>query len=200
MPTRKSGDAARPRDDAPLAFETAREWEAWLERHHETSDGIWLRIFKKGSSEKTVTYAEALDAALCYGWIDGQKRAFDDASFLQRFTPRRARSVWSKVNTEHVARLTAAGRMRPAGVRAVEAAKGDGRWDRAYAPARDAEPPEDFLRALRAHPEAHAFYRTLNRANVYAIVYRITTAKRAETRERWIHRIVEMLASGETFH
>lgn len=183
-----------------LAFRTAREWETWLERHHDTSDGIWLRIYKKGSGEPTVTYAEALDAALCYGWIDGQKRAFDDASFLQRFTPRRARSVWSKVNTEHVARLTAAGRMHPAGLRAVEAAKADGRWDRAYAPAREAEPPEDFLRVLRQHPRAYAFFQTLNRANVYAIVYRVTTAKRAETRERWIHRIVEMLANGETFH
>lgn len=183
-----------------LAFKTARSWETWLERNHTASDGIWLRIYKKGAGEKTVTYAEALDAALCFGWIDGQKRSYDDASFLQRFTPRRARSVWSRVNTEHVERLTAAGRMRPAGVRAVEAAKADGRWERAYAPARSAEPPEEFLRELRKHPSAHAFYATLSRANVYAIVYRLTTAKRPETRDRWIRRIIEMLESGETFH
>jgi len=188
-------------DELPvIAFETAEQWERWLERHHETSEGLWLRIFKKGSGEATVTYAEALDAALCYGWIDGQKRAHDDVSFLQRFTPRRARSVWSSVNTQHVERLTAAGRMRPAGVRAVEAAKADGRWERAYAPARGAEPPAEFIRELKKNRAAHAFYKTLNRANVYAIVYRLTTAKRAETRERWTKRIIEMLANGETFH
>jgi len=188
-------------DDLPiLAFDTATKWEKWLELHHEKSEGVWLRIFKKGSGEKTVTYAEALDGALCYGWIDGQKRAHDDVSFLQRFTPRRARSVWSRVNTGHVERLTAAGRMRPAGVRAVDAAKADGRWERAYVAHRDAEPPEEFMRELKKNRAAYAFYKTLNRANVYAIVYRLTTAKRAETRERWTKRIIEMLANGESFH
>lgn len=188
-------------DDLPiLAFESAEHWEQWLERQHAQSEGVWLRIYKKGSGTRTVTYAEALDAALCFGWIDGQKRAHDDVSFLQRFTPRRARSVWSRVNTQHVERLTAAGRMRPAGQRAVDAAKGDGRWDRAYAAHRDAEPPEEFMRALKRNPAAYAFYETLTRANVFAIVYRLTTAKRAETRERWTQRIIEMLANGETFH
>jgi uncharacterized protein YdeI (YjbR/CyaY-like superfamily) len=188
-------------DNLPiLAFQTAADWERWLDRNHEKSDGVWLRIFKKGSGEKTVTYAEALDAALCFGWIDGQKRGHDDVSFLQRFTPRRARSVWSRVNTQHVERLTAAGRMRPAGLRAVEAARADGRWERAYAAHRDAEPPEEFMRALKKNRAAYEFYQTLSRANVFAIVYRLTTAKRAETRERWTQRIIEMLASGETFH
>jgi uncharacterized protein YdeI (YjbR/CyaY-like superfamily) len=182
------------------AFRTARSWESWLERNHATSEGVWLQIFRKDSGEKTVTYAEALDCALCFGWIDGQKRAHDARSFLQRFTPRRARSAWSQVNTRHVERLTAAGRMRPAGMRAVEEAKADGRWASAYAAQRDAEPPDEFMRELRANPSAHAFYQTLTRANVFAIVYRLTTAKRAETRERWARRIIEMLEKGEKFH
>ena len=183
-----------------LEFRTSKSWETWLERNHAKSDGIWLRIFKKASGEPTVTYAEALDSALCYGWIDGQKRGHDDVSFLQRFTPRRARSIWSQVNTRHVERLVAAGRMRPAGMRAVEEAKADGRWDRAYVASRDAEPPAEFMRELKKNPSALEFYRTLTRANVYAIVYRLTTAKRAETRERWMRRIIEMLEKGETFH
>lgn len=183
-----------------LEFRTPKSWETWLERNHAKSDGIWLRLFKKASGEPTVTYAEALDAALCYGWIDGQKRGHDDVSFLQRFTPRRARSIWSQVNTRHVERLTTEGRMRPAGLRAVEEAKADGRWDRAYVASRDAAPPAEFMRELKKNPSAHAFYQTLTRANVYAIVYRLTTAKRAETRERWTRRIIDMLANGETFH
>lgn len=190
-----------PAADLPiLTFSTQESWESWLERNHAKSEGVWLRIFKKASGEPTVTYAEALDAALCYGWIDGQKRAHDDLSFLQRFTPRRARSVWSQVNTHHVERLTAEGRMRAAGLRAVEEAKADGRWDRAYVAHRDAEPPAEFMRELRKNPAAYAFYQTLSRANIYAIVYRLTTVKRAETRERWTQRIIEMLARGETFH
>ena len=183
-----------------LTFTTPKMWETWLERNHAKSDGIWLRIFRKASGQPTVTYAEALDVALCYGWIDGQKRSHDDASFLQRFTPRRARSVWSQVNTRHVERLATEGRMRPAGVRAVEEARADGRWDRAYVAHRDAEPPAGFMRELKKNAPAYAFYRTLSRANIFAIVYRLTTVKRAETRERWTRRIIEMLANGETFH
>lgn len=183
-----------------LEFRTPAGWETWLEQNHATSDGIWIRFFKKASGEETIVYAQALDGALCYGWIDGQVRKYDDVSYLQRFTPRRARSRWSQVNTGHVERLLAAGRMRPAGLRAVEEAKADGRWTRAYVSPRDAQAPEDFLRALRKNESAHAFYETLNRANVYAIVYRITTARRPGTRERWVRRIIEMLAQGETFH
>lgn len=189
-----------PTDLPILEFKTAKSWETWLECNHAKSDGIWLRIFKKASGEPTVTYAEALDCALCYAWIDGQKRGYDEASFLQRFTPRRARSVWSAVNTKHVARLVSEGRMRAAGLRAVAEAKADGRWDRAYVAHRDAEPPAEFMRELKKNRAALAFYKTLSRANIYAIVYRLTTVKRAETRERWTQRIIEMLVNGETFH
>lgn len=186
--------------DPVLSFKSARSWETWLAKNHASGEGVWLRIFKKDSGQKTVTYAEALDVALCYGWIDGLKRSYDDTSFIQRFTPRRVRSAWSKVNTEHVERLAKAGRMKPAGVRAVEAARGDGRWARAYESPKNANVPEDFLRALKTNKEAYAFFETLNRANLYAIAYRLSTAKKAETRERRMVQILEMLAKGEKFH
>ncbi|MGI8509702.1 MAG: YdeI/OmpD-associated family protein [Gemmatimonadaceae bacterium] len=186
--------------DPVLSFKSARSWDTGLAKSHASGEGVWLRIFKKDSGQKTVTYAEALDVALCYGWIDGLKRSYDDTSFLQRFTPRRIRSAWSKVNTEHVERLTKAGRMKPAGVRAVEAARGDGRWARAYESPKNANVPEDFLSALKKNKEAYAFFETLNRANLYAIAYRLSTAKKAETRERRMAQILEMLAKGERFH
>ena len=163
-------------------------------------DGIWLRIFKKDSGKATVTYAEALDQALCFGWIDGQKKSHDEFSFIQRFTPRRPRSSWSKINTQHVARLTKAGQMMPAGLAAVRAAKTDGRWQAAYDSHRTAAPPADFLRALNRDRKAKSFFETLNRANVYAIVYRLQTAKRPETRERRLQTILGMMRRGETFH
>jgi len=183
-----------------LSFASAALFRRWLEKRHAASDGIWLRIFKKDSGEKSVTYAEALDEALCFGWIDGQKKAGDAASWLQKFTPRRARSTWSQVNRDHVARLVAEGRMTPAGEAAVAAAKADGRWDAAYVSSRNAAPPEDFLRALAKDRKAQAFFESLNRANVYAIVYRLTTAKKPETRERRLKLILGMLARGEKFH
>jgi uncharacterized protein YdeI (YjbR/CyaY-like superfamily) len=183
-----------------VTSESARKWEAWLARNHARASGVWLRIFKKGSGHETVTYAEALDAALCYGWIDGQKRAGDAHSYLQRFCPRRARSGWSKVNTTHAERLIKEGKMRPAGLAQVDAAKKDGRWKAAYDPPAKSEVPRDFLAALRKDRKAHAFFQTLNRANVYAITYRLQTAKKPETRARRMQAILGMLARGEKFH
>jgi uncharacterized protein YdeI (YjbR/CyaY-like superfamily) len=171
-----------------------------MEENHADSGGVWLRIFKKDSGEKSITYAEVLDQALCFGWIDGQKKAWDEFSWLQRFTRRRAKSGWSKRNTEHVERLIKAGLMTRAGLEAVEAATADGRWQAAYDSPRNAAPPEDFLQALAKDKKAKAFFETLNKANIYAIVYRLQTAKKPETRERRMKMILEMLSRGEKFH
>ncbi len=188
-------------DELPiLPFASAPAWEAWLEDHHAHALGVWLQIAKKDSGIATVTYAQALDVALCFGWIDGQKRGFDATWFLQRFTPRKARSRWSKINTRHVERLTAAGRMRPAGLAQVEAARADGRWEAAYDGQRSAAVPPDLQAALDASPAAAAFFATLRGANRYAILYRVQDAKRPETRARRIDRFVAMLARGETLH
>jgi uncharacterized protein YdeI (YjbR/CyaY-like superfamily) len=181
-------------------FKSSADFRQWLEKNHARSDGIWLRIFKKASSEKSLTYAEALDQALCYGWIDGQKKPFDEQSWLQRFTRRRPKSGWSKVNTQHVARLTKAGAMSPVGLEAVEAAKADGRWKAAYASPRNARPPEDFLKELEKNRKAKAFFETLNKANVYSIVYRLDTAKKPETRAKRMKLILAMMAQGKKFH
>jgi uncharacterized protein YdeI (YjbR/CyaY-like superfamily) len=187
-------------DDPTLAFASAGDWEAWLEERHASAGGVWMKIAKKGSGIASVTYAEALDVALCFGWIDGQKRSFDERFFLQRFTPRRARSLWSQRNREHIERLTAAGRMRPAGLREVEAARADGRWDAAYAAQGSATVPDDLQRALDADPQAAAFFATLSSQNRYAILFRLQTAKRPETRARRLTTFVEMLRNGETLH
>jgi uncharacterized protein YdeI (YjbR/CyaY-like superfamily) len=183
-----------------LAFKSPADFRKWLTVNHDTVDGIWLRIFKKASGKKTVNYDEALDEALCFGWIDGLKKTYDELSFIQRFTPRRARSGWSKRNTVHVERLTKAGLMMPAGIKAVEAAKADGRWLAAYESPRDAEPPEDFLKALSRDKKAKVFFESLNKANLYAIVYRLKTAKKPETRERRMQNILVMMSRGEKFH
>jgi uncharacterized protein YdeI (YjbR/CyaY-like superfamily) len=183
-----------------LGFKTTADFRAWLETNHGQCGGIWLRFFKKDSGKPTVTYAEALDEALCFGWIDGQAKPLDELSWIQKFTPRRARSGWSKRNTEHVERLTKAGLMMPAGLLAVAAAKADGRWHAAYDSPRNARPPEDFLKALGKNKPAKAFFETLNRANVYAIVYRLQTAKKPETRARRMETILAMLGRGEKFH
>jgi uncharacterized protein YdeI (YjbR/CyaY-like superfamily) len=187
-------------DDPILPFESAEAWEAWLDQHHETVDGVWLQIAKKASGLPTVTHAEALQAALCFGWIDGQRKPLDDRYFLQRFTPRRARSAWSKVNREHVARLEAAGRMRAAGRRAVEAAKADGRWDAAYDPPSARAVPEDLAAALAASPKAAAFFETLSSQNRFAMCYRVQSAKRPETRRARIEKFVAMLERGEVIY
>lgn len=164
------------------------------------SPGVWLRLAKVASGIPSPTYAEALDAALCYGWIDSQKKSFDADTWLQRFTPRGPKSVWSKINREKVAALIDAGRMRSAGLAAVEAAKADGRWDAAYDSQRTASVPEDFQAALDASPAAHALFGTLNSVNRYAILWRIQTARKAETRARRIEQLVAMLARGEKLH
>ena len=183
-----------------LAFESDAHWEAWLEEHHATSDGVWVKIAKKASGIPTVAYPEVLDTALCFGWIDGQRKALDGEWFLQRFTPRRARSRWSQVNRNKVAALTKAGRMRPAGLAEVERAKADGRWDAAYASVRTMEVPDDLQRELDARPDAAAFFATLNSQNRYSILYRLHDAKRPETRARRLAKFVAMLEAGETIY
>lgn len=183
----------------PLQFDDAPAWERWLRRHHEHSDGAWLRIAKAGTAASTVSYAEALEVALCYGWIDGQKKG--GAPFwLQRFTPRRARSIWSKVNREKALKLIEQGRMQPAGQREVERAQADGRWEQAYDSPRTADVPPDLQAAFEAHPKAARFFETLGSANRYAVLWRVQTAKLPQTRQRRIEQLVEMLGRGETVH
>lgn len=183
-----------------LAFRTAAEFSRWLKKNHHEHPGLWLRLYKKASDTPTVTYAEALDEALCYGWIDGQKKSYDAESWLQRFTRRSPRSGWSKINTGHIERLGREGRLQPAGLAAVEAAKADGRWEQAYHSPRNSEPPEDFLQAVAKIPKAQAFYDTLNKTNRYAISYRLQTAKKPETRAKRLKDILGMLQRGEKFH
>lgn len=183
-----------------LHFKTSEDFRNWLEQNHAQSQGIWLRICKKDAQEQSLTYAEALDQALCFGWIDGQKKPFDKLSWLQKFTQRRPKSNWSKRNTQHVERLIRSGAMTPAGMEAVEAAKADGRWEIAYPSSRTASPPEDFLKELRKNKKAEAFFKTLNKANVYAIVYRLETAKKPETREKRMKTILAMMEQGKSFH
>jgi uncharacterized protein YdeI (YjbR/CyaY-like superfamily) len=189
-------------DDLPeLLVADVLAWRRWLHEHHGEDRGVWLVLAKKGTSEPTsLRYAEALQEALCQGWIDGTVGRRDEATYRQRFTPRRARSAWSKNNVEHVARLRAEGRMRPAGTAEVERAKADGRFEAAYAGQASAEPPEDLLRAIAAVPAAQATFELLTRQNRYAIIYRVETAKRADTRERRIEQFVAMLARGDTPH
>lgn len=176
-------------------------WRAWLDEHHAESAGVWLVLAKKGTTDPTrLTYAEALEEALCYGWIDGQALPADHATHLRRFTPRRPRSTWSKRNTTIVERLTAEGRMHAAGLAEVERARADGRWDAAYAGSKSIEVPDDFAAALRAEPRAQAAFEQLDSRNRYAFLYRIGSAKRADTRARRIAQFVEMLARGEMLH
>ena len=182
------------------AFKSPRAFNTWLSKNHAKSPGIWLRFFKKDAGVTTIVYAEALDEALCHGWIDGQTKKFDDQSWLQRFTPRRARSVWSKRNVANVERLTEQGRMAGAGLKQVEAAKADGRWISAYDSPRAMTPPDDFMEALEKDPKAHGFYKSLNRANTYAIAWRLQTARKPETRQRRMNAILEMLRQGKKLH
>jgi uncharacterized protein YdeI (YjbR/CyaY-like superfamily) len=183
-----------------LRFKSSADFRHWLENNHAASDGIWLRIFKKDSSVKSLTYADALDQALCYGWIDGQIKPFDELSWLRKFTPRRSKSGWSKINTQHVERLTKAGAMTPSGMEAVERAKADGGWEAAYASPKSAVPPEDFLKELAKNKKAEAFFKTLNKANVYSIVYRLQTAKKPETRAKRMKTILAMMDQAKPFH
>ena len=185
------------KDDRPVeAFPTPEAWEAWLDEHHETSSGIWLKLAKKQSGIDSVTHPEALEVALCYGWIDGQRNRLDDSWYLQLFTPRRPRSRWSKINRAKAVALIEGGRMRPAGLREVERAKDDGRWDAAYDSPSQLQVPEDLTAALAGNEAARTFFDGLDRTNRYAILYRIEDAKRPETRARRIEQFVTMLAEG----
>jgi len=190
----------RPETGAIMPFASARQWETWLAKHHKTSDGLWIKLYKKGADTPSVTYAEALDVALCYGWIDSQKQACDAHAWLQRFTPRRARSGWSKKNVHHAERLIAAGRMKAAGMKEVEAAQADGRWTAAYDSATTMTFPEEFLAALRKDTRAREHFETLNRTNRYAIAYRLQTAKTDATRARRLAVILEKLRKREMWH
>ena len=179
-----------------LSFPSPEAWEQWLDEHHASSSGIWLRIAKKRSGFASVSYPEAVEVALCYGWIDGQKDKLDDDWYLQRFTPRRPRSRWSKINREKALALMESGRMREAGLREVERAKADGWWEAAYDPPSRLSVPEDLERALARSEAARALFETLDRTNRYAILYRVQDAKRPETRARRIEQFVAMLADG----
>ncbi len=183
-----------------MAFATPHEWDAWLDTRHADTPGIWLKIAKKDAGVPSVTYAEALESALCYGWIDGQKAAFDAEYWLQKFTPRRPKSIWSRVNRDKATALIAAGRMQPAGLAQVEQAKSDGRWEAAYQSQRAMAFPDDFQRALDANPRAKEFFATLDGGNRYAILFRIETAKKPETRAARIQKFVAMLANHEKIH
>jgi uncharacterized protein YdeI (YjbR/CyaY-like superfamily) len=183
-----------------MSCASSAEFRAWLRYNHSHSDGIWLRIYKKDSGVASVTYSQALDQALCFGWIDGQKKPYDEQSWLTRFTPRRPKSGWSKINTQHATRLIKSGEMAPAGLKEVNAAKADGRWKEAYDSFGKATVSDDFLKELARNKKAMVFFQTLNKTNLYSIVYRLQTAKKAETRERWKQRIIQMLARGEKFH
>lgn len=188
-------------DELPiLLFPGPAELEAWLEENHGGSQGVWLKIAKQGTEPASVTYAEALEVALCFGWIDSQVRGFDERHFLQRFTPRRPRGRWSKINREKSEALIAAGQMRPAGLAEVEAAKADGRWDAAYEGQRTATIPPDLRRELDASPNAAEFFASLDSANRYAIIYRLDDAKKPETRARRLRKFIAMLERGEKIH
>ena len=181
-------------------FPSQRQWEAWLETNHRKSDGVWLRLAKKGSGLGSVSYSEALESALCYGWIDGQKRPESEQAWLQRFVPRSAKSVWSKINRGKSQVLIAQGRMQAAGLEAIENAKQNGRWESAYDSPKSAEVPDDLQAALDASPRARKFFLSLDRANRYAILFRIQTAKKAATRTAKIRQFVEMLERNERIH
>src|SRR4029077_665960 len=187
-------------DELPtMLFAAPAELEGWIEQHA-SSAGLWLKIAKKDSGVTSISYAEALDVALCFGWIDSQKKGFDEKCFLQRFTPRRPRGRWSRINREKAEELIAAGRMRPAGLAQVEAAKADGRWDAAYEGQRKAEVPPDLQRELERNAAAREFFATLDSANRYAIVYRLGEAKKQVTRERRLRKFVDMLERGEKIY
>ena len=188
-------------DELPIRlFSGPAELETWLEENHDSAEGVWLKIAKKGADERSVTYAEALELALCFGWIDSQKRGCDATHFLQRFTPRRPRGRWSKINREKAEGLVATGKMRPAGLAEVEAAKADGRWEAAYEGQRTAQVPPDLQQELDANPAAREFFDGLDSANRYAFVYRLGEAKKPETRARRLRKFVAMLERGEKIH
>ncbi|MEO6536219.1 MAG: YdeI/OmpD-associated family protein [Candidatus Paceibacterota bacterium] len=181
-------------------FATAQVWRAWLEKNQAKPEGMWLRIYKKDSAKKTVTHLEALDEALCYGWIDGQRKAYDTESFLQKFTPRRSKSLWSKRNRENVMRLIKERRMTAAGLAEIDAAKKDGRWEQAYDAGSTMQVPADFLAALKKDKKAYEFFKTLNKANTYAIAWRLQTARKPETRMKRMEALLALMKEGRKLH
>ena len=190
---------ATPEEKQIREFASAGHFEQWLAENYTQQEGIWLKLAKKNTGVTTVTYPEAVDIALCYGWIDGQTKSVDSTYYIQKFTPRRPKSIWSKINTEKVERLIAEGRMKEPGLKEIEKAKADGRWEKAYSSYKNMTPPEDFLEALQANEVAAEFYKTLNRTNIYAINYQLETAKRAETRQKRMKEIIEMLSQGKKY-
>jgi len=183
-----------------IAFKSPKKWADWLAKNHSKSSGVWIQFFKKDSGVKSITHSEALDEALCHGWIDGQANKHDEKSWLQKFTPRRSKSIWSKRNIEHTTRLIEAGKMKPSGLKEIEKAKTDGRWERAYDSPSAMQVPEDLLKHLSKNKKAKAFFETLNKTNVYSITWRLQTAKKPETREKRLTAIMEMLRNGKKFH
>ncbi len=183
-----------------IPFASQKGCEAWLKKNHAKSDGIWVQFYKKASGKKTIVYKEALETALCYGWIDSQLKSLDAESYIQKFTPRRKKSMWSQVNRLHIARLVKEKRMHTAGLAEVTRAKKDGRWDAAYSSPKNMTVPEDFKHVLVRSPKAKAFYATLNKVNTYAILWRIHTAKKPETRARIIAKMIEILEKEERIH
>jgi len=183
-----------------LPFANRKKWADWLAKQHDKSPGVWMKLAKRDSGIASVTYEEALDVALCYGWIDGQKKGFDDKYWLQKFTPRGPKSIWSKINTEKAEKLIKSGAMKSAGLKAIEAAKKDGRWDAAYASQKNISIPEDFQAALEKNKKAKDFFATLKSSERYSFLFRIQTAKKAETRAKRIQQFIEMLEKNEKFH
>lgn len=183
-----------------FSFKTKKEFRDWLEKNYNSPSGICLRLYKKDSGIVSITHDEALEEALCFGWIDSQANKFDDKSWLQKFTPRRSKSIWSRKNAERVEQLIKLGKMKPAGLKEIDAAKADGRWEKAYDSPADMKIPEDFLKQLSRDKKAFKFFQTLNRTNLYSIVWRLQTAKKPETREKRMMQIIEMLSKGEKFH
>ncbi len=193
--------ASKTSGDAPiLLFPDQEAWTAWLDKNHQKSPGLWLRLAKKGAGAQSVSYVEALDVALCYGWIDGQKKGESESTWLQKFVPRARKSIWSKINRQKALALMKTGLMRPAGLEQIERAKKDGRWDAAYDSPAGATVPSDFQAALDCNPRAKAFFAALDRANRYAILFRIQTAKKSETRVKRMQQFVKMLEKHEKIH
>jgi uncharacterized protein YdeI (YjbR/CyaY-like superfamily) len=187
-------------DSPTRLFRSKQDWAAWLEKNHRKSTGLWLQIAKKGSALYSVSHKQALEVALCYGWIDGQKRPENEKTWLQRFLPRSSKSIWSKINREKALALITSGQMKPAGLEAIENAKKNGRWDAAYDSPSGSTVPSDLQAALDANPRAKVFFETLDRANRYAVLWRVQTVKNAETRARKIHQFIGMLESKEKIH
>ena len=183
-----------------LSFQSQKKWRDWLLKNHATFNGVWLRLYKKNSDVKSINHDQALDEALCFGWIDGQAKSYDEQSYLQKFTPRRKGSIWSKRNTDNIKRLIKERKMHPSGLAEVEKAKADGRWEKAYDSPANMKVPDDFLKELSKKPKALAFFKTLNKTNKYSIAWRIQTAKKSETRQKRVQAIIEMMEEGKKFH